>query len=214
MDVTVPEHIRREWEASGRPELDPGLRERLPHLPRLPLVIVCSYLDKEINHGNILRIAEAFRVQEVVFSRCDGREKSYAGAVGAEKWQPHRWGDPLQEIRSLRTRGYQMVALHLGEQSVPLERMEWRFPLALVIGEELHGVPPEVLAECEQSVAIPLYGMTTSLNVAVATGICVNAIATAYRLQVNPCFLPARALSRKLLSIQNHSGERRYGDHS
>ena len=210
MSVAVPEHIRREWEASGRPETDPGLRERLPHLPRLPLVIVCSYLDKEINHGNILRIAEAFRVQEVVFSRCDGREKSYAGAVGAEKWQPHRWGYPLEEIRSLRAEGYSIVALHLDEQAVPLERMEWRFPVALVIGEELHGVPPDVLAECEQCVAIPLYGATTSLNVAVATGICVNAIATYYRQRVNPHFTPARAVSQKLLSIPNH--ERTQGD--
>jgi len=203
MSVAVPEHIRREWEASGRPETDPGLRERLPHLPRLPLVIVCSYLDKEINHGNILRIAEAFRVQEVVFSRCDGREKSYAGAVGAEKWQPHRWGDPLEEIRALRTRGYRIAALHLNELAVPLECVQWRFPLALVIGEELHGVPPDVLAECEQCVAIPLYGATTSLNVAVATGICVNAIATYYRQRVNPHFTPARAVSQKLLSILN-----------
>ena len=203
MSVAVPEHIRREWEASGRPETDPGLRERLPHLPRLPLVIVCSYLDKEINHGNILRIAEAFRVQEVVFSGCDGREKSYAGAVGAEKWQPHRWGDPLEEIRALRTRGYRIAALHLNELAVPLECVQWRFPLALVIGEELHGVPPDVLAECEQCVAIPLYGATTSLNVAVATGICVNAIATYYRQRVNPHFTPARAVSQKLLSILN-----------
>lgn len=201
MSVAVPEHIRREWEASGRPETDPGLRERLPELPRLPLVIVCSYLDKEINHGNILRIAEAFRVQEVVFSRCDGREKNYSGAVGAEKWQPHRWGYPVEEIRSLKAKGYRIVALHLDAAAIPLERMEWRFPTVLVIGEELHGVPPEVLAECEQHVAIPLYGATTSLNVAVATGICVNAIATFYRQRVNPQFTPARAVSRTLLGI-------------
>lgn len=211
MSITVPKHIRREWEASGRPETDPGLRERLPHLPRLPLVLVCSYLDKEINHGNILRVAEAFRVQEVVFSRCDGREKNYSGAVGAEKWQPHRWARPLEEIRALRARGYRIVALHLDEQAVPLERMEWRFPMALVIGEELYGVRPEVLTECEQRVAIPLYGATTSLNVAVATGICVNAIATAYRQRVNPAFIPARAVSRKLLGIpdtEQTEGER------
>jgi len=203
MSVAVPEHIRREWEASGRPETDPGLRQRLPSLPRLPLVIVCSYLDKEINHGNILRIAEAFRVQEVVFSRCDGREKNYSGAVGAEKWQPHRWSYPVEEVRSLKAKGFSVVALHLDARATPLESMQWRFPAALVIGEELHGVPPEVLAECEQRVAIPLYGVTTSLNVAVATGICVNAIATFYRQHVNPQFSPARAVSRQLLGIPN-----------
>lgn len=170
-------------------------------------MIVCSYLDKQINHGNILRIAEAFRVQEVVFSNADGRERSYAGAVGAEKWQPHRWGNPLDEVRSLKAKGYAVVALHLSEDAIPLERFEWRFPLALVIGEELFGVPAEVLAECEQCVAIPLYGATTSLNVAVATGICVNAVATFYRQQVNPKFTPARAVSRKLLSIPNEQTE-------
>lgn len=200
MKSQPPEHIRREWEASKRPETDMGLREELPRLPRLPLVIVCSYLDKEINHGNILRIAEAFRVQEVIFSRCDGREKNYSGAVGAEKWQPHRWGFPSEELRLLRSQGYSIVALHLGEHAVPLEHMRWRFPVALVIGEELHGVPADLLTECEQCVAIPLYGATTSLNVAVATGICVNAIATYYRHNVNSNFIPARAASHKLLS--------------
>lgn len=202
MNMVASEHIRREWEASGRPETDPGLREQLPQMPRLPLVIVCSYLDKEINHGNILRIAEAFRVQEVVFSRRDEREKNYSGAVGAEKWQPHRWDDPLEQIRSLRAKGYSIVALHMDEHAVPLGQMEWRFPVALVIGEELYGVPHDVLAECEQCVAIPLYGATTSLNVAVATGICVNAIATHYR-QRNADFLPARKVSQRLLRIPN-----------
>ena len=43
--------------------------------------------------------------------------------------------------------------------------------MALVIGSEAHGLPPEVVGALDATVAIPMAGATESLNAAVAASI-------------------------------------------
>ena len=43
--------------------------------------------------------------------------------------------------------------------------------LALVLGNEVHGVPPDVLAQADLVVGLPQYGVKASLNVSVAFGV-------------------------------------------
>lgn len=185
------------WEASRRGADDPGLRSRFETMPRLPVKIVCNRLDKAINHGNVLRIAEAFRVECVVFGR--GRDQDLSGAMGSHVWQPWNWGDAASELRDLKNRGYRRYALHLSAQARSVFQVDWRFPAALALGEELTGFETEILAECDEHVAIPLYGLVTSLNVAVAAGICVALMAEAYRSEGG--FEPARSISRRMLGL-------------
>ena len=44
-------------------------------------------------------------------------------------------------------------------------------PLVLVVGSEVTGVDPGILAHCDKIVAIPMYGVKRSLNVATAFGV-------------------------------------------
>jgi 23S rRNA (guanosine2251-2'-O)-methyltransferase len=46
-------------------------------------------------------------------------------------------------------------------------------PVVLVVGNELSGVDPGILALCERIVCLPMQGVKGSLNVAVAFGIAV-----------------------------------------
>jgi tRNA G18 (ribose-2'-O)-methylase SpoU len=48
---------------------------------------------------------------------------------------------------------------------------------ALVLGNERHGVAPELLARCDAVVRLPCRGVKNSLNVAVALGMCAHEIA-------------------------------------
>lgn len=194
----VREHIQEVWEASGRSEEDPGLREHFNEKPRLPVTVVCSHLDKEINHGNILRISECFRAEEVIFGTRGGDILDISGSVGAQVWQPWRWSDAEEILCELKAKGYHLYALHLSPQAKAVQKMTWQFPAALVLGQELEGFRPEVLALCDEHVAIPLYGLITSLNVAVATGICMHHIADYYHHHT-PTFTPARAVSQRLV---------------
>jgi tRNA G18 (ribose-2'-O)-methylase SpoU len=184
---------------SARTAQDPGLRDRYPHLPRLPLRILCCPLDKGINHGNILRIAECFRIEKVVYSPVSAeKEKDLSGGFAALKWQPFEWAPIVEAIREAKAAGYVIYGLTLSPDALPIQSVEWQFPCALVVGRELDGLDPEAEALCDQKVAIPLYGMVESLNVAVATGIAVSRIADAYR-QLDPSFLPARSSQQALL---------------
>ena len=44
-------------------------------------------------------------------------------------------------------------------------------PIALIIGNEINGINPEILDLTDQIIEIPMHGQKNSLNVAVATGI-------------------------------------------
>ena len=50
-------------------------------------------------------------------------------------------------------------------------------PLALVLGNEEHGLPPATLAACEAIVTIPGSGLVQSLNVAASAAILLHALA-------------------------------------
>jgi tRNA (guanosine-2'-O-)-methyltransferase len=195
---TAHDHIRRAWDEGVRSAQDEGLRESYLQLPRLPVRLICSVLDKGINYGNLLRIADAYRIERVCFAKVEGRAEVFAGSVGAHEWQPFGWGDPGEAIAAAKQAGCTVYGLHLGPQSVDVHQVEWRFPLAVVIGEELWGLSEEHAARCDRLVAIPLFGIVQSLNVAVATAICLDRIA-AQAARENERFRPARAVSRRLL---------------
>ena len=57
------------------------------------------------------------------------------------------------------------------KSDLALWQAETRSPLAVVIGSEAIGIAPELLAECDSQVAIPMLGGVASLNAAVAAGI-------------------------------------------
>ena len=64
-----------------------------------------------------------------------------------------------------------VVALENNVKAKKISRAAFKFPLALVLGEETKGIPKGVLKLCGQVVEIPMKGQKESLNVAVAFGI-------------------------------------------
>ncbi|MCH8273757.1 MAG: hypothetical protein IH851_03120 [Armatimonadetes bacterium] len=190
------ESTKEAVEAAGRAPEDPGLRDRFSLLPRAPIRIICCPLDKRINHGNILRLAECFRLEEVCFAPVGSdREKDYSGGFAAVTWQPHRWVDTAQAVREAKDAGFRAYGLVLCEGALPLRAVKWRHPAALVLGRELEGLDKEVEELCDELVAVPLYGMVQSLNVAVSAAIVAENCFTAF-LRATPGFEPARVLSR------------------
>ena len=52
-------------------------------------------------------------------------------------------------------------------------------PTAWIFGNEAWGMPPELLALADESVAVPIYGRAESLNLATAAAVCLYACARA-----------------------------------
>jgi tRNA G18 (ribose-2'-O)-methylase SpoU len=196
----VRESLQEIWEDSGRTADDPGLREAYGSLPRAPIHLVAYPMSKNVNHGGLLRVADAFRVERVDLALGSEGAMDVAGQRGALAAQPHRWIETDEALREARAAGRFLCALTLSERAIPLESIEWRFPLTLVVGEELKGIPEEVERQCDAAVAIPLFGIVTSLNLVAAAAIAVHHATMAYRI-LDPSFEPARRASRALLGM-------------
>jgi len=54
---------------------------------------------------------------------------------------------------------------------VPYDRVDYTFPVAVIVGHETIGVSKEVMEICDKIVEIPMWGVNVSLNVVVSLGI-------------------------------------------
>jgi 23S rRNA (guanosine2251-2'-O)-methyltransferase len=96
-------------------------------------------------------------------------------ALGAEMAVPWSYRpNGLDLARNLCDHGYQLWAIENGAQAESLFDRSGQItaqPLALIVGNELAGVDPGILAVCHRILALPMSGQKRSLNVEVAFGI-------------------------------------------
>lgn len=127
------------------------------------------------NVGSFFRTADAFAVEHLYlagYTAVPPRREISKTALGAEAWIP--WSAepmPVTILQNLKDEGWQIVALELTTESVPLETAALSERVCLIVGNEIGGVPADILALCDQTVHIPMLGRKESLNVAVATGV-------------------------------------------
>lgn len=150
-------------------------------MPPHPLVVVAHDLRSAHNVGSVFRTADSAGLAGVVltgFTPTPDHRGVAKTALGAQDAVPWRHEPDLHDaLAALRADGYTVAALErtpeaVGPASVPASA----FPLALVLGNEVDGVPASVLAGADLVVGLPQYGVKASLNVSVAFGIA------AYRL--------------------------------
>ncbi len=129
------------------------------------------------NTGSIFRTADAFAMEGLDlcgFTPLPPHreiEKTALGATLSVPWRHH--GSALEAVRDLKAQGWEVWAVEQTVQAVPIT--DWRpntAPgVALVLGNELHGVDAAVVAECTGALVIPQGGTKHSLNVSVCAGI-------------------------------------------
>jgi tRNA G18 (ribose-2'-O)-methylase SpoU len=101
-------------------------------------------------------------------------------ALGAELSLPWTWApDGVALAQTLLEQGCQLWALEQESRSVSIYASKPELPggrLVLVVGNEVCGVDPGILALCQRVVHIPMHGGKRSLNAAVAFGIATYAL--------------------------------------
>lgn len=93
-------------------------------------------------------------------------------ALGAERyvaWEKKR--DALRLMKALKSANVQVVALEQAKGAVDYQSFKPRFPIALVLGNEVRGLSGALLKKCDAAIEIPMRGRKESLNVSVAAGI-------------------------------------------
>ena len=99
-------------------------------------------------------------------------------SLGAEEFLPWEHVDSAEKLcKQLKKEGFQIIALEQSDRSKNIfDTPSSKENIALVLGNEVDGVSPEILEICEQHLEIPMYGKKKSLNVSVAAGIALFAI--------------------------------------
>lgn len=150
--------------------------EQLQREERFPVYVLLDNIRSLYNVGSIFRTADGARVSRLFLSGYTPRpprkeiEKVALGATESVPWEYVQNPHPL--IHDLKSRGIRLCVLEHTDASKPYTSLSRKdFPLCLVIGNEITGVSKDIIAEADDAVEIPMYGMKQSLNVAVAFGI-------------------------------------------
>lgn len=129
------------------------------------------------NTGSIFRTADAFALEGLDlcgFTPLPPHreiEKTALGATLSVPWAHHVTA--LGAVRKLQAEGWEVWAVEQTVHAVPIS--QWRpnekKGLAMVLGNELHGVGEAVVAACDGALVVPQAGTKHSLNVSVCAGI-------------------------------------------
>ncbi|HEV3067684.1 MAG TPA: RNA methyltransferase [Streptosporangiaceae bacterium] len=154
--------------------------------PRLA-VILANVRDPG-NAGTVLRTADAAGAGGVVFSDASVdpyNSKCVRASAGSIFHLDLVLGGPVADtVGQLRKAGLRVLAAD-GTTGQPLDQVEPRGvlgePTAWLFGNEAWGLPDDVAALADETVAVPIYGQAESLNLAAAAAVCLYASARAQR---------------------------------
>lgn len=131
------------------------------------------------NVGTMIRTADAAGMDAVIIGKGSAdpyNPKTVRSAQGSHFNIPVLNADLTDWLKKSKERGLLIIGTGLSN-SVNYMEIQVENKFALIVGNEGSGVNPELLAQTDANVIIPLYGKAESLNVAVATGILLYAYA-------------------------------------
>ncbi len=159
------------------------------------IIVIAHNIRSTHNVGAIFRTAEGFGVSRII---CSGytpyptlpngdkrlphiRDKLtsqiHKTALGAEQLVPFCY-QAVPDIATLKADGYTLIGLEQAHQSINLTDYNPPSKIALLLGEEVQGIPSFLLTQCDAVIEIAMVGQKESFNVSVATGIALYALTT------------------------------------
>jgi len=121
--------------------------------------------------GSIFRTADAAGVSKIFLTGYTP-EPAPKTALGAEKYVS--WGKIryiVSLLKRLKKEQIKIIALEQAKGAVDYHRFKSKYPLALILGNEVRGISKSLLKKCDKIIQIPMRGKKESLNVSVAAGI-------------------------------------------
>lgn len=150
-------------------------------------VVVCADLRDPGNAGTVLRTAEAAGAGGIVF--CDGsvdvyNPKTVRASAGSLFHVPVvSGGDPVAVLERLGGWGLRRLGT-TARGGLAYDEADLTRPVAVVLGNEAHGLPEAAEAALDAHVTIPMTGRSESLNVGMAAAVLSFEVARQRRRRV------------------------------
>lgn len=148
------------------------------------LLSVCLYKIRSVhNVGSIFRTMNCAGIKEVFLvgttptpiDRFGRTRKDFAKvALGAEKEISSKYFKNWNEFKKFaRNMKLSLIALEQNKIAKDYKKFTLRRNSCLILGEEVKGIPKDILEDAEAIIEIPMRGSKESLNVSVAGGIAI-----------------------------------------
>ena len=143
---------------------------------KIEIVVVLDNIRSMQNIGSIFRTCDAMGDCSIFLCGICGTppnkeiHKTALGATESVKWK--YFSSVTKALVELKKQNHQIIVVEQTNNSTKLENFSTKEKkIALVFGNEVKGVSKETISLAEHIVEIPQYGIKTSMNVSVVTGI-------------------------------------------
>ncbi len=143
-------------------------------LSKYPLLVILDGIKDPHNLGAIMRSCDAFGAQGIIVSKHNqvGLTSTVAkvstGAI--DHVRVAQVSNLNNAIKTLKEEGYWVVSSD-GSATKDYRQIDYKCPIALVVGSEGEGISRLVLSNSDFIVKIPMCGSVNSLNASVATAV-------------------------------------------
>ena len=148
-------------------------------------ILIMADIRSTQNVGAMFRTADAAGISKIYLTgytpapvdRFGRKRKDVAkSALGAEeyvKWESKKSLPTL--TTKLKKEGFQIIAIEQAKNSIDYKTLRLRSGqeggFVFIVGNEVMGIPKNILKKCDIIAEIPMRGKKESLNVSVATGV-------------------------------------------
>ncbi len=142
---------------------------------RFMIYLILHNIRSAYNVGAIFRTADAVGVNKIYiggYTPTPENPKVAKTSLGAEnsvKWE--KYFNTWKLVEELKSNKIKVVALEQSKESQDYKKFKPKFPLAVVVGNEVKGISENILKRVDSTWHIPMRGKKESLNVMVATGV-------------------------------------------
>jgi tRNA G18 (ribose-2'-O)-methylase SpoU len=156
-----------------------GLRlskEAVQKAERFPIYAMLDNIRSLYNVGSMFRTSDGALVNKLYltgYTPQPPRKEIDKTALGSTETVPWEYSkDPMAVVERMKKNGIKLCILEHTTKSKPYNEIAKKdFPICLVVGNEIVGVSPEIVAVADLAIEIPMYGTKQSLNASVAYGI-------------------------------------------
>ncbi|AXT59038.1 TrmH family RNA methyltransferase [Aquimarina sp. AD10] len=135
------------------------------------------------NTSAVIRSCDVFGIQNIhVIEEINVKRIDREIAMGAQKWVDiNRYPTTKECLKTLKDKGYQVVATTPHDDSVVLSEFDITKPSVFFFGRELQGLSDAVLEAADVKLHIPMVGFTESLNISVSAAIVLQHVTSLLR---------------------------------
>ncbi|WP_334057273.1 TrmH family RNA methyltransferase [Polaribacter sp. P097] len=156
---------------------------------KFPITIVCDAIRTPENIGMCFRISESFGVEKIYFHEnspsIENRKviNTARNTINQIEYQTYSEFDQL--IQELKQKGNTIIGIEITDKSIDIQDFDFKKyeKIVLLLGSERNGI--ENINLVDETIAIPMYGRNSSMNVIHSLAITLYEITNQLKIKNN-----------------------------